>query len=218
MIFVLVGAALQTSAFTIAHLIVGRVITGLGTGIKTSTVLMYQSEMRHPRVRGRLVSTEVLFVGVGIVIAYWFDFGLSYVGGPLAWRLPIAVQMIFVIVVVVIVAGLPESPRWLYARGREGQAREVLCIVYDREASDQEIASEYEAIRTAIEREVYQNKNKSLVHLLFTDDTVKTGRRVILAWRIQFMNQVSGINLIVYYAPSKITPIFSFSLISADDF
>lgn len=70
MAFVLVGAALQTSALTIAYLIVGRVITGLGTGIKTSTVPMYQSEMCHPRDRGRLVSIEVLFVGVGIVIAY----------------------------------------------------------------------------------------------------------------------------------------------------
>lgn len=126
--------------------------------------------------------------------------------------------MIFAIVVVVFVAGLPESPRWLYARGREGQAREVLCIVYDREASDQEIASEYEAIRKDIEREIYQNKTKSLVQLLFTDDTSKTGRRVILAWIIQFMNQASGVNFIVYYAPSKITPIFSFSPISADDF
>lgn len=41
MVFVLIGASLQTLAFTVAHLIVGRVVTGFGTGIKTSTVPMY---------------------------------------------------------------------------------------------------------------------------------------------------------------------------------
>uniref|UniRef100_A0A8H7K4U4 Major facilitator superfamily (MFS) profile domain-containing protein n=1 Tax=Bionectria ochroleuca TaxID=29856 RepID=A0A8H7K4U4_BIOOC len=79
--FVLVGATLQASAYSVAHLVIGRVITGFGTGIKTSTVPMYQSELCSPGARGRLVSTEVLFVGVGITIAYWFDFGMSFVGG-----------------------------------------------------------------------------------------------------------------------------------------
>ncbi|KAF3037312.1 hypothetical protein E8E12_002239 [Didymella heteroderae] len=45
MVFVLVGATLQTSAFHVSHLIIGRVITGLGTGIDSSTVPMYQSEL-----------------------------------------------------------------------------------------------------------------------------------------------------------------------------
>ncbi|KAH2124178.1 hypothetical protein KXV35_008840, partial [Aspergillus fumigatus] len=95
MTFVLMGATLQTSAFSVPHLVIGRLVTGFGTGIKTSTVPMYQSELCDRRSRGRLVSAEVLFVGVGIVIAYWFDFGMSFVGGPIAWRLPIAAQMIF---------------------------------------------------------------------------------------------------------------------------
>ena len=67
--FVLVGATLQASAFTVAHLVVGRVITGLGTGIDSSTVPMYQSELCEKEHRGRLVSWEVLFIGVGIVMA-----------------------------------------------------------------------------------------------------------------------------------------------------
>lgn len=69
MAFVLVGASLQTSAFTVPHLIIGRVITGLGTGIDSSTVPMYQSELCEKERRGRLVSWEVLFIGVGIVLA-----------------------------------------------------------------------------------------------------------------------------------------------------
>jgi len=65
---IIVGASLQTSAHTLAHLIVGRVITGLGTGIDSSTVPMYQSELSKREWRGRLVSWEILFIGIGIVI------------------------------------------------------------------------------------------------------------------------------------------------------
>ena len=60
---------------------------------------MYQSELCDAERRGRLVSSEPLFVGVGIVISYFFDYGMRFVGGPIAWRLPIACQIIFAIVV-----------------------------------------------------------------------------------------------------------------------
>lgn len=53
--------------------------------------------MCEGKTRGRLISSEVLFTAVGIVVAYWFDFGMSFVSGPIAWRLPIAMQMVFAI-------------------------------------------------------------------------------------------------------------------------
>lgn len=65
-------------------------------GIETSTVPMYQSELCEAHKRGRLVCSEALFVGVGIVIAYFFDYGMNFSDQrALAWRLPIACQMIF---------------------------------------------------------------------------------------------------------------------------
>lgn len=69
-----VGAILQASSTTVTQVMIGRFITGIGTGIETSTVPMYQSELCEAEKRGRLVSSEPLFVGVGIVIAYWFDY------------------------------------------------------------------------------------------------------------------------------------------------
>ncbi len=60
---ILVGASLQTSAFQLVHLIIGRVITGFGTGIDSSTVPMYQSELSKKEWRGRLVSWEIWFIG-----------------------------------------------------------------------------------------------------------------------------------------------------------
>lgn len=66
MAFIIVGASLQTSAFHLPHLVVGRIITGLGTGIDSSTVPMYQSELSKKSNRGQVVSWEIWFIGIGI--------------------------------------------------------------------------------------------------------------------------------------------------------
>ncbi|KAJ6017930.1 general substrate transporter [Penicillium sp. IBT 35674x] len=200
MAVVIVGAILQTTAFTVPHLVIGRLVTGAGTGIKTSTVPMYQAEMCDGKTRGRLISSEVLFTAVGICIAYWFDFGMSYAGGPIAWRLPIAIQIIFAIFVIVLIFGLPESPRWLMNHGREDEALDVLCAVYDLEEHDEYIVKERRAIQSAIELET--SVSKQSMWKIFRNDEIKTGQRVLLAWGMQLMNQVGGINMIVYYVPT----------------
>ena len=161
----------------------------------------YQAEMCEGRTRGRLISSEVLFTAVGIVIAYWFDFGMSFVGGPISWRLPIAMQMLFAVFVIVLVFGLPESPRWLMNHGYETEAMDVLCAVYDREKDDECIVNERKAIMSAIELENMASKQS--VWTIFRNDEINTGQRVLLAWGIQLMNQVGGINL-VYFVPSAL--------------
>lgn len=160
----------------------------------------YQAELCDGKTRGRLVSAEVLFVGVGIVVAYWFDFGMSYVGGAVAWRLPIAFQMVFALIVIALVFALPESPRWLFNHGKEEEAMHVLCTMYDKEPTDPYIIEEKNAIVQAIELE--SSESSRSFFSIFRNDGVKTGYRVLLAWGVQFMNQAGGINLVVYYIPS----------------
>lgn len=174
---------------------VARYITGIGTGIETSTVPMYQSELCDADKRGRLVSSEPLFVGVGIVISYFFDYGMSFVGGPTAWRVPIACQIVFAIVVIVLVFGLPESPRWLYARGRNEEALEVICDVWNSDPSGEKVQKMQDDILGALELERKHGEYKW--REIFKRDEVQTGRRVLLAYGMQFMNQMGGINLVV---------------------
>lgn len=64
-----IGAAIQCSAYSVAQLIVGRILTGVGTGINSSTVPTYQAELCPKHLRGRLLSSQLLIVGVGITIA-----------------------------------------------------------------------------------------------------------------------------------------------------
>ena len=102
--------------------------------------------------------------------------------------------------VVIIVWGLPESPRWLANKGREQEAIEVLCAVFDLEPDDPYILSEMEAIRAAINLERGEGMEK--IFSLFKPDILQTRRRVALAWFGLFMNQMGGINLVVYYMPT----------------
>ncbi|CAG8939573.1 unnamed protein product [Penicillium salamii] len=195
-----VGAILQTTAFSRAQLLVARFVTGIGTGIETTVVPMYQSELCEAKKRGKYVCSEALFVGVGIVIAYWFDYGMSYVGGAISWRLPVACQMIFAIMVIILVFGLPESPRWLYRHSRPDEALQVLCDIYDMGPDDSKVVSESEGIIQAIELETMHGEYKW--SQIFKRDEVQTGKRVLLAYGMQFMNQMGGINLVVYYVTS----------------
>ncbi|KAF2472531.1 putative Myo-inositol transporter 1 [Lindgomyces ingoldianus] len=200
MVWIIVGAVLQTTAFSVPHIMVARFITGIGTGIETSTVPMYQSELCEAEKRGRLVSSEPLFVGVSIVIAYWFDYGMSFTTGSIAWRLPIACQMIFAFMVIIIVFGLPESPRYLYKHGRSEEALQILCDVYDGTPESPKIAKENRDVLEALK--VEQEHGEYRWSQLLKRDEVQTGRRVLLAYGMQFMNQMGGINLVVYYITS----------------
>ncbi|KAI8282389.1 Sugar transporter STL1 [Colletotrichum sp. SAR 10_98] len=197
MALVIIGATMQASAFTVPHLVIGRLVTGLGTGMKTSTVPMYQSELCDRKYRGRLVSAETLFVGVGIVFAYWywsFDLVASVMNAD-------KTQIIFALVVIILVFALPESPRWLFKHGREQEAVQVLCDVFDKDPTDDYIRAEVYSIHHAIELEASEKTQSSFMSI-FKNDRVKTGQRVLLAWGAQFMNQLGGINLVVYYIPS----------------
>lgn len=126
---------------------------------------------------------------------------MASVGGPIAWRLPIALQAVFAIGVIFLVMALPESPRWLFNHGREQEAMDVLCAVYDKDPTDSFIVAERTGILQAIELEAAGNNTKSLLSV-FRNDHQKTGYRVFLAWFAQLMNQICGINLVVYYIPS----------------
>ncbi|KAL5001221.1 general substrate transporter [Aspergillus recurvatus] len=200
MLWVIVGATLQASAFSVPHMMVGRFVTGIGTGIETSTVPMWQAELCEASKRGKLVCSEPLLVGVGIVISYFFDYGMSFVGGQIAWRLPIACQMLFAVVVIILIFGVPESPRYCYQKGRNDQALQILSDVYGRPKDDPRIQAEQTEILEALAVETKNGEYKW--RNILKPDGVSTGRRVLLGYGMQFMNQVGGINLIVYFIPT----------------
>lgn len=71
--------------------------TGVGNGANTSTIPVWVAETTKSHNRGYLVCMEAAMVAGGTVIAYWVDFGLSYVPSSVAWRVPIALQIVFAV-------------------------------------------------------------------------------------------------------------------------
>ncbi|RAH85301.1 putative transcription factor TFIIIB complex subunit Brf1 [Aspergillus japonicus CBS 114.51] len=198
MAVIMIGGTAQTCSFSRTQILVTRFFTGIGTGVMTAAVPVYQSELCDARKRGMYVCSQPLAVSVGICVAYWFDYGLSYVDGSISWRLPIACQLLLAAGVSVLILGLPESPRWLYRHRREDAALRVLCDFYDRQADDPKVIQEAEGIRRAIEADNARGEYKW--SQIFKKDELHTGRRVLLAYGLQFINQMGGVNVIVTYS------------------
>lgn len=191
-----VGATLQATAFELSHLIVGRIVTGVGNGLNTSTVPTWQSECSKSHRRGPLVMVEGALITGGICISYWLDLGFSFLEpSSVSWRFPIAFQIVFALIIMAFVLSLPESPRWLILKGKEEEAMNVLTALHDLPADDPFILTEFTAIKDTV-----LEMKKSSFRDLFTMTEDRHLHRVVLAYVNQMFQQISGINLITYYA------------------
>jgi sugar porter (SP) family MFS transporter len=191
-----VGAILQATAFSLEHFIIGRIITGLGNGGNTSTVPMWQSETCSAHKRGKLVMIEGALITGGIMVSYWVDYGMSFTApNSASWRFPLAFQVAFCIPILAFVMMLPESPRWLILQGREEEAKDVIATLADTEPEDKYVTNEFKAIKDTV---IEMSKGRFVD--LFDRDRPRTMHRTILAFVNQMFQQISGINLITYYA------------------
>ncbi|KAI9658172.1 MAG: hypothetical protein M1831_004019 [Alyxoria varia] len=190
-----IGAILQTSAYGVPHFIVGRIITGIGNGMNTSTVPTWQSETSKSHRRGQMIMIEGALITAGITLSYWLDFGFSFIDGPIAWRFPIGFQIIFAVIILCTILALPESPRWLILKGRDEEALDILVRLNDVPSDDPYIKNEFAAMKDTV-----MEMSKGSFRDLFTMDENRNFHRVVLAYVNQMFQQISGINLITYYA------------------
>lgn len=138
----------------------------------------------------------------GIMLAYWLDFGFYFLDpNPIAWRFPLAFQVVFCIFILATVLSLPESPRWLILKGKDKEAVRVLAALSDKPDDSKEIQAEFVAIKdTVIEM------SKGSFRDLFTMGPDRHFHRTVLAYVNQVFQQISGINLITYYSKSCFSP------------
>ncbi|KAJ5953544.1 hypothetical protein N7454_000440 [Penicillium verhagenii] len=193
-----IGAILQCTSYELAQLVVGRLVTGFGNGINTSTVPTWQSECCKSHRRGQMVMIEGAMITCGITISYWVDFGLMFTDpNEVAWRFPLAFQIFFAAIILGFVMFLPESPRWLILKGREDEAREVLACLMGDETDELFIDTEFTAIKATV-LEMAQGSFRDM----FTMGPDRHFHRTMLGYVNQMFQQISGINLITYYIPT----------------
>lgn len=196
----MVGTAILGSSFTTAQLIVGRIVTGVGNGMNSSTAPVYQSECAPAGIRGALLTLQGTVTILGVVIAYWADYGTASYASSFQWRFPLSFQAFFAVCLVLQVVGLPETPRWLAAHDRHEEARGVVAAILDRPEDDPAVSRVLLDIQSGLEEE--QREGPFRFAELFTWGKTQNLRRMLITISVQLGQQFTGSNMINYYMPT----------------
>ncbi|KNG49165.1 sugar transporter stl1 [Stemphylium lycopersici] len=145
-----IGAVLQASAFGRAHLIVGRIVSGVGLGIINSTVPVLQAEFSPKASRGIYVCAQLSTLNFGIFLVYWIDYGFVSHTSDWAWRIPTILQCLILLTILGLLTLIPETPRWLAAHDRPDECLQVLARVADVPETDAEVQRLHTAITETV--------------------------------------------------------------------
>ncbi|MGP6488239.1 sugar porter family MFS transporter [Duffyella gerundensis] len=183
----ILGSAGSAFATSVELLLMSRVLLGVAVGIASYTAPLYLSEMATENVRGKMISLYQLMITFGIVLAFLSDTAFSYSGN---WRAMLGILALPAVILFAMVIFLPNSPRWLAAKGLHVEAEEVLRMLRDTsEKARQELNEIRESLRMKQGGFALFRANKNV------------RRAVFLGMLLQGMQQFTGMNIIMYYAP-----------------
>ncbi|KAI1265219.1 general substrate transporter [Xylariaceae sp. FL1019] len=207
----ILGTLIQITAYPahapLAQFIVGRIVTGIGNGINTSTI----PECSKTSNRGLLICIQGGTIAFGTLIAsngfrfstqaYWIDYGTSFGPDDLVWRFPIAFQIVFGFALSIAMYWLPESPRWLLTHERYEEANKAIAGLRGYEIDSQETALERDIILDSIRASGVFGGKSTPFKALLTNGKTQHFRRMLLGASSQFMQQVGGCNAVIYFFP-----------------
>ncbi|KAK7750182.1 hypothetical protein SLS62_007933 [Diatrype stigma] len=189
-----IGAVLQAASYSITAITLGRVILGYGVGACAGGVPLYVSEIAPAKLRGRIIGIEQMILCFGEMVAFWLNYGFNYLETPDWWRIPLTIQ---ILPAILLAYGcwfwVPPSPRWLVQQDRHQCAREVLARLHGDEAADRQMAeiADEVAFEKAVTTATWGDMFKTPVL-----------RVTLLGMGVQFFQQITGTNSILYYTPS----------------
>jgi MFS transporter, SP family, galactose:H+ symporter len=181
-----IASLLTGLAPNVTWLIIGRVLVGLAIGICSYAGPLYISEIAPAAQRGALVSLNQFLITVGILVSYLADY--LFARGE-HWRWMFGVAAIPAVILWLGMLVLPESPRWLVNRGHIALARQVLERVRSVEEAEWELA--------AIESHARGGRTRWRELL-----SPEHRPALMLGMGLAIFQQITGINTIIYYAPT----------------
>ena len=187
-----VGAALAPDT---ELLIVARLVAGAAIGVASFVGPLYISEIAPVEIRGKLVSINQVALTTGIVISYLIDYALA---GSQAWRWMFALAAIPAAAFAVGLIFIPDSPRWLVGRRRANEAKAVLMRIRTPERAESELREIQQG--AALQKGRWSELLSPLLR-----------PAMIVGVGLAIAQQVTGINTVIYYAPT----IFKFAGLSS---
>jgi sugar porter (SP) family MFS transporter len=179
-------AILSGVAPDLVWLDVARFFLGVTIGLSIVTAPIFVAESAPAAVRGGLIVMYQVATVTGIVIAYFVDYALA---GSGAWRIMLALSAVPSLLVLVVLARLPDTPRWYLMRGRRDKARETLRVT----DPDADVEREIDEIEEDLRRE----RGGSIAEML----RAPYRRATLFVLGLGFLIQITGINAVVFYSP-----------------
>lgn len=181
-----IGSLAASAAPSVELLTAMRFVLGIAVGMASVAVPLYIAELAPPHSRGRLVALNQLAITVGILIAYLANYVLT---DSANWRAMLGLGAVPAVVLFAGMLFLPDSPRWFITRQQNTRARQVLQRIRGTAAVDDEIADieRAESQETLGRRELFQPWIR---------------RILVIGMVFFFFAQASGINTIIYFAPT----------------
>lgn len=202
---IFLGFVLHISATTLPHLMIGRIVTGLGVGAGQSTFPLYLSETVSPNVRGRAIISCALAANLGHLLgaalgtAFWFIRWDS-----IAWRMPLAIGLVFGIPSAVMPYWIPETPYWLLWNGHFGKAVRVQSKLSGLTEDDPVLLSELERLWKDKETNCFESSK-----------TPKWIWRSFLAITCQIMTSLCGIDILTFFSTQMLQSQLHFSALKS---
>lgn len=191
----IIGVSIQSLANSFVMLMIGRVLVGLGIGFGLAIDPIYIAEISPSEHRGRLVTWSEIGINIGIVFGFASGLVFYNVQPDVAWRLMFATGIILPSVLIFMVFKvMPESPRWLIAKGREEEAKVVLEKIYPIGRDIDDLVVE---IRNAIEREIQAEQIVGWNMIFFPTPAVR--RMLLVGVGSAIAQQLVGIDAIQYF-------------------
>jgi sugar porter (SP) family MFS transporter len=182
----IVGSLLAPLSATVFVLIVARAIIGIGIGFTSVTAPVYVSELAPPQSRGMLIGLYQFALTVGIALADLVGYWLA---AQQAWRLMFGLAVVPTVFFLAVILTVPESPRWLFAQGRREDASAVLNLYTDTVGARRFLDDIEQGLKTPVEQRWSALWSPAVRGALF------------IAVGLTVLQQVTGINTIIYYGP-----------------
>ncbi|PQE11145.1 high affinity glucose transporter RGT2 protein [Rutstroemia sp. NJR-2017a BVV2] len=200
-----IGCIMETAATGVPLMAVGRFFAGLGVGFISAIIILYMSEIAPKKVRGALVSGYQFCITLGILLANCVVYATQHRTDSGSYRIPIAVQFLWAIILAAGLFILPESPRYYVKKGRLEDAAKSLSNVRGQPIESEYIQDELAEIIANHEYELSVVPQTSYISqwtncfkgsIFHGSSNV---RRTVVGILLQMMQQLTGINFIFYF-------------------